>query len=85
MPVVGKWFIPNVPKAAMGFVISRAFATNTERSTDMPSNRDVWQKLVMKRSRGLFNLFGRQRFRSSDLLRLSIGKSAALDGPGIQA
>ena len=53
MPVVGERFIPNVPKAAMGFVILRAFATNSERSTDMPSNRDVWQKLVIKRSRSL--------------------------------
>ena len=59
MPVVGKRFIPNVPKAAMGFVILRTFATNSERSTDMPSNRDMWQKLVVKRSRGLFYLFGR--------------------------
>ena len=85
MPVVGKRFIPDVPQAAMGFVILRAFATYAERSTDMPSNRDVWQKLVIKKSRGLFSLFGRQRFRSSDLLRLSIGKSSASDGPGIPA
>ena len=85
MPVVGKWFIPNVPKAAMGFVILRAFATNSERSTDMPSNRDMWQKLVVKRSRGLFYLLGRQWFRSGDLLRLCKGKSSASDGPGIPA
>ena len=69
----------------MGFVVLCTFATDAERGTDMPSNRDVWQELVMKSSRSLFNLFGRSRFLSGDLLRLGIGKSSASDGPGVQA
>ena len=85
MPVVGKWFIPNVPKAAMGFVILRTLATDSERSTDMPSNRDMWQKLVVKRSRSLFYCRGRSRFRGGNLLRLSIGKFTASDSPCVQA
>ena len=42
-------------------------------------------ELVVKKSQSLFNLFGRRWFRSGDLLRLSIGKSAAADCPGVQA
>ena len=84
-PVVGKRFIPNIPKAAMGFVVLCTLATDAERGTDMPSKRSVWQDLVINRSRSLFYLFGRSRFLSGDLLRLGIGKSSASDGPGVQA
>ena len=84
-PVIGKRFIPNFPKAAMGFVVLGTFATYATRGTDMPSDRNVWQQLVIKRSQSIFYLFGRSRFLSGDLLRLGIGKSSASDGPGVQA
>ena len=69
----------------MGFVIFCRFATITKRGTNVPTNRSEWQELVEKRSRSLFNLFGRWWFRSGDVLRLSEGKSAATDCPGVQA
>ena len=69
----------------MGFVVFSALTPISKRGTDVPSNRSEGQELVEKRSRSLFNLFGRWWFRSGDLLRLSIGKSAAADSPGVQA
>ena len=69
----------------MGFVVFSALTPISKRGTDVPSNRSEGQELVEKRSRSLFNLFGRWWFRSGDLLRLSIGKSAAADCPGVQA
>ena len=69
----------------MGFVVFSTLASITKRSTDVPPNRSKWQELVVKKARSLVNLFGRFRFLSGDLLRLSIGKSAASDGPGVQA
>ena len=51
----------------------------------MPSNRSERQELVVKRSRSLFNRFGRSRFLSGDLLRLGISESSTSDGPGVQA
>ena len=84
-PIIGKWFIPNIPKSAMGFVVFCTLATIAKRGTDMPSNRSERQELVVKRSRSLFNLFGRSRFLSGDLLGLSLSKSSASDGPGVQA
>ena len=60
-------------------------ATITKRGTNVPPNRSEWQELVEKRSRSLFNLFGRWWFRSGDVLRLSESKSAAADCPGVQA
>ena len=84
-PIVRKWFIPSIPKTAMGFVVFSTLATVAKRGTDVPSDRSEWQELVIKRSRSLFSLRGRSRFLSGDLLRLSIGKSSASDGPGVQA
>ena len=69
----------------MGFVIFCRLATITKRGTNVPPNRSEWQELVEKRSRSLFNLFGRWWFRSGDVLRLSKSKSTASDGPGVQA
>ena len=69
----------------MGFVIFCRLATITKRGTNVPPNRSEWQELVEKRSRSLFNLFGRWWFRSGDVLRLSKSKSAAADCPGVQA
>ena len=84
-PIFGKWFIPGFPKSTMGFVVFGTLATISKRGTDVPPNRSEGQELVVKRSRSLFNLFGRWWFHSGDLLRLSIGKSTAADSPGVQA
>ena len=69
----------------MGFVVFSALTPISKRGTDVPANRSKGQELVEKRSRSLFNLFGRWWFHSGDLLRLSIGKSSASDGPSVQA
>ena len=84
-PIFGKGFIPSFPKSAMGFVVFITLATISKRGTDMSPNRSEGQELVVKRSRGLFNLFGRGWFRSGDVLWLSKSKSTASDGPGVQA
>ena len=85
MPIVGKWFIPGFPKSAMGFVVFDTLATVPKRSTDVSPNRSEWQELIVKRSRSLFSFRGRFRYLGGDLLRLGISKSAASDGPGVQA
>ena len=85
MPIVGKWLIPGFPKSAMGFVIFCRFATVCKRSTDVPPDRSEWQELIVKRSRSLFDFGGRFRCLGGDLLRLDKSKSAASDGPGVQA
>ena len=69
----------------MGFVVFSALTPISKRGTYVPSNRSEGQELVEKRSRSLFNLFGRWWFRSGDVLRLSESKSAATDCPGVQA
>ena len=63
----------------MGFVIFCRLATITKRGTNVSPNRSEWQKLIVKRSRSLFNLFGRCWFRSYNLLRLSINKFVFAD------
>ena len=78
-PSFGKWFLPSIPKTAMGFVVFDALASVSKRGTDMPPDRSEWQELVVKRSRSLFNLFGRCWFRSYNLLRLSINKFVFAD------
>ena len=84
-PSFGQWFIPSIPKTAMGFVVFDALASVSKRGTDMPPDRSEWQELVVKRSRSLFYYFGRFGFFSGDLLRLSVSKSTASDCPGVQA
>ena len=85
MPVVGKWFIPGFPKSAMGFVIFATLTSVAKRGTDVSSDRSKRQELVVKRSRSLFYFFDRFRFFSGDLLRLSVSKFTASNGPGVQA
>ena len=84
-PIFRKGFIPRVPKSAMGFVIFTTLTSVAKRGTDVPSDRSERQELVVKRSRSLFYFFDRFRFFSGDLLRLSVSKSTASDGPGVQA
>ena len=84
-PIIGKWFIPSIPKTAMGLGVLDALASITKRSTDVLTNRSKWQELIVKRSRSLFSFRGRFRYLGGDLLRLDKSKSAALDGPGVQA
>ena len=74
-----KGFIPRVPKSAMGSVVFSTLTPIAKRGTDVPSNRSERQELVVKRSRSLFNLFGREWIRSSDLLRLGVNKSVFAD------
>ena len=69
----------------MGFVVFGALTPISKRGTYVPSNRSKGQELVEKRSRSLFNLFGRWWFRRGDVLGLSESKSAAADCPGVQA
>ena len=69
----------------MGFVVFCSLATVTKRGTNVPPNRSEWQELIVKRSRNLFSFRGRFRFLGGDLLWLGISKSAASDGPGVQA
>ena len=69
----------------MGFVVFCRLATVSKRGTDVSPNRSEWQELIVKRSRSLFSFRGRFRFLDGDLLRLGISKSAASDGPGVQA
>ena len=85
MPIVGKWLIPGFPKPAMGFMIFCRLATVTKRGTNVPPDRSEWQELIVKRSRSLFSFRGRFRYLGGDLLWLGISKSAASDGPGVQA
>ena len=84
-PSVGKWFIPRVPKTAMGFVVLNILASIPKRSTDVPPDRGKWQELVVTRSRSLIHFWGRSRFRGGNLLRLSIGKFTTPDSPCVQA
>ena len=69
----------------MGFIVFDTLATVTKRGTNVSSNRSKRQELVVKRSRSLFSFRGRFRYLGGDLLRLGISKSAASDGPGVQA
>ena len=84
-PTIGEWFIPSDPKSAMGFVVFDTLASVSKRGTDVSPNRRKWQELVVTRSRSLFYCRGRSRFRGGNLLRLSIGKFSASDGPSVQA
>ena len=69
----------------MGFVVFCRLVTVTKRGTNVPSDRSEWQELIVKRSRSLFSFRGRFRYLGGDLLRLDKSKSAASDGPGVQA
>ena len=63
----------------MEFVVFCRLATVTKRGSNVPPYRSEWQELIVKRSRSLFNLFGRYWFRSYNLLRLSINKFVFAD------
>ena len=63
----------------MGVVVFDTLAAVTKRGTNVSPNRSERQELVVKRSRFLFNRFGRCWFRNSDLLRLGVNKSVFAD------